>query len=100
MKEKLLDHKNGNKNVLHSSDVSPLTYTKATLNGDGFREEDIAKAFANLIRRKFSEKKDVEKTCGFKPSIPSEFLRSLNESKPLFCLFNAILWSINARQKT
>ena len=42
--------------MLHSSDVSPLTYTEATLIGHGLREDDIAKAFANLIRRKFAEK--------------------------------------------
>ena len=103
MKEKLLDHfgekiqftKVGNKNVLNFSDLSPLTHTEATLKGNGLREEDIAKAFANLIRRKLSEKKDFEKTCRFKPSIPSEFLISLHERNPFSCLFYAISWSIN-----
>ena len=69
LKEKLLDHFDkkiqfteiGNKNVLHSSDVSPLTYTEATLIGHGLREEDIAKAFANLIRRKFAGKRNLKK---------------------------------------
>ena len=103
LKEKLLDHfgekiqftKVGNKNVLNFSDLSPLTYTEATLKGNGLREEDIAKAFANLIRRKLSEKKDYEKTCRFKPSIPSEFLISLHERNPFSYLFYAISWSIN-----
>ena len=57
LKEKRLDHfgekiqftKIGNKNVLHSSDVSPLTYSEATLKGHGVREDDTANAFANLI---------------------------------------------------
>ena len=65
LKKKLLDHfgekrlftKIGNKNVLHSSDVSQPIYTEATLKGYGLREGDIAKVFANLIRRKLSEKK-------------------------------------------
>ena len=80
LKEKYLDHfrekiqftKTGNKNVLHSSDVSPLTYSEATTKGHGLTEDDIANAFANLIRKKLSEKKDFEKTCRFKPPIPSE----------------------------
>ena len=52
-----------------------------------------------MIRRKLSEKKEFEKTCRFKPPTPSEFLRSLNERKPLSCLFNAISWSINKRHR-
>ena len=70
--EKIQFTKIGNKNVLHSSDVSPLTYSEATTKGHGLREDDIANAFANLIRKKLSEKKDFEKTCRFKPPIPSE----------------------------
>ena len=80
--------------MLHSSDVSPLTYTEATLIGHGLREGDIAKTFANLIRRKLGERKDFEKTCRLKAATPSEFL---NESKPLSCLLNAVSWSINPR---
>ena len=107
LKEKLLDHfgeeiqftKIKNKNVLHSSNVSPLTYTEATLKGHGLREDDIAKVFANLIRRRLSAKKGFEKICRCKPPTPSEFLRSLNESKSLSCPFNAILWSINPRHR-
>ena len=80
LKEKRLDHfgekiqftKIGNKNVLHSSDVSPLTYSEVTPKGHGLREDDIANAFANSIRKKLSEKEDFEKTCRFKPPIPSE----------------------------
>ena len=105
LKEKLLDHFGEkllfttiwNKNVLLSSDVSPPIYTEATLKGYGLREGDIAKVFANLIRRKLSEKNDFEKRCRFKPQNPSEFLRSLNKSKSLSWLFNAISWSINPR---
>ena len=107
LKEKLVDHfvkkiqftKNENKNVLHSSDVSPLIHTEATLIGHGLREDNISKAFANLIRRKFAEKIDFEKTCRSKAPTPSEFLRSLNESKPLSCLLKTILWSINPRHR-
>ena len=107
LKGKLLDHfgkkiqftKIGNKNVLHSTDLSSLTYTEATLIEHGLREDDIAKAFANLIRRKFAEKIDFEKTCRSKAPTISEFLRTLNESKPLSCLLNTILWSINPRHR-
>ena len=48
--------------MLHSGDVSPLTYTETRLLGHGLREDDIAKTFANLIRRKLTERKDIEKT--------------------------------------
>ena len=81
LKEKLLDDfgekiqftKIGNKNILHSNDVNPLIYFQVTLKGHRLREEDTAKAFANLIRGKLSEKKDFAKTCRFKQSTPSEF---------------------------
>ena len=59
----------------------------------------MAKAFRNLIRSKLSDKKCFGKTCRFEPPTPSKFLSSFNESKPLSCLFNAILWSINLRHK-
>ena len=49
------------KNVLHSSDVRPLTYTKATLNGHWLREDYIAKGFANLIRIERFQKKKLKK---------------------------------------
>ena len=42
---------------MHSSDVSPLTYNEATPKRHRLREDDIAKAFVNLIRRKLSEKR-------------------------------------------
>ena len=68
-KEKLLGHfdaeiqftKIGNKNLQHSSDISQVTYTETTLKGHGLRGDDIAKAFANLIRRKLSKKKKILK---------------------------------------
>ena len=64
LKEKLLGNlgetiqftKIGNKNAMHSSDVSPLAYTEATLKEHGLREDDTAKTFAENIRRKLSEK--------------------------------------------
>ena len=65
----------------------------------GLREEDIAKAFPNLIRRKLSKKKDFEKTFMFKPPTPSDFLISLHERNPFFCLFSSISWSINPRHR-
>ena len=85
--------------MLHSGDASPLTYTEATLIRHGLRKDGIAKTFANLIRRKLRERKDFGKTCGSKAATPSEFLRSLNESKPLSCLINAISWSVNLKHR-
>lgn len=43
------------------STPSPLTHTEAILKGYGIREDDIAKAFATLIRGKLSEKKKILK---------------------------------------
>ena len=86
--------------MLHSSDVSPLTYTEATLIEHELTGDDIATTFANLSRRKFAEKKkDFEKTCRSRAPTPSGFLRSLNESKFFSCLLNTILWSINPRHR-
>ena len=65
-------------------------YSEATLIGHGLREDDIAKTFANLMRRNVGERKDIEKTSRSKAPTPSEFLRRLNESKLLSCLLNAI----------
>ena len=76
--------------MLHSGGASPLTYTEATLIRHGLKKDGMVKTFANLIRRKLGERKDFEKTCVSKAATPSEFLRSLNESKPLSCLINAI----------
>ena len=47
--------------MLHASDVSPLTYTEATLIEHGLRGDNIATPLANLIRRKFAEKKKILK---------------------------------------
>ena len=52
--------------MLHSSDVSPLTYTEATLIEHELTGGDIATTFANLSRRKFAEKKKILK----KPADP------------------------------
>ena len=65
LKEKLLDAfgkkiqfiKIGNINVLHSSVLNPLKYTKATLKRHELREDDLAKAFADLIMEIFHRKR-------------------------------------------
>ena len=47
----------GNKLVLQSRDVSPLTYTEATLIGHGLREDDIEKNICKLDWKKAWRKK-------------------------------------------
>jgi len=42
----------GNRDVIISKEVDPLTYSYATIKGHGLCKNDIIKAFANLIRKK------------------------------------------------
>ena len=56
-------------------------------------ENDIIKAFANLVRKKVDEK-----TMKWPPK-PSGFLETLENSKPLQCIYNAFVWSINLKRK-
>ena len=56
-------------------------------------ENDIIKAFANLVRKKVDEK-----TMKWPPK-PSGFLETLENSKPLQCIYNASVLSINLKKK-
>ena len=47
----------GNHDTVHSINVDPLLYSHATIKGHGLREDDIVKAFANLVRRKLDDTK-------------------------------------------
>ena len=47
--EKIGVWKLGNKDVVHPKNVNPLSYSQATLKGHGLREDDICKAFSNLV---------------------------------------------------
>ena len=50
-------HKIGNRLVVHSSTVNPLSYSAATIEGHGLRESDQTKAFARLIRARYHRDK-------------------------------------------
>ena len=88
-------HKFGNRLVVHSTAVNPISYSAATIQGNGLRETDLTKAFSRLIRRKLSQMNAT------KWSLEAEELFDLLDShKPLHCIYNAICWSINPRRST
>ena len=84
----------GKSDAVISKEMDPLAYSYATVRGNGLREEDVTKAFSNLVRRK------IDKTDSPQwPPKPDEFLQSLKNSRPLNCIFNAIVWSLNPKRK-
>ena len=82
----------GNKDVVHPKNVNPLSYSQATLKGHGLREDDICKAFSNLVRRKLADKAELKW-----PPTPEELISNLEKSKPISCIYNAISWSVNPK---
>lgn len=84
----------GKGDAVLSKEIDPLTYTYATVKGNGLREVDVIKAFSNLVRKKI----DHEDALQWPPR-PHEFIQSLKNSKPLQCIFNAIVWSLNPKRK-
>lgn len=78
---------------LRSKEVGSISYSYVTIKGHGLCEDDIIKAFANLVRKKVDEK-----TMKWPPK-PSGFLETLENSKPLQCIYNAFVWSINLKRK-
>jgi len=79
----------GNRIVVHSSDVSSLAYSVATMQGHGLREEDLTKVFSRLVRRKISRRQSIKW-----PLDADELCSLLNSYRPLRCIYNAIAWSI------
>ena len=84
----------GKRDAVISKDVDPLAYSYATIKGSGLCENDIIKAFSNLVRKKLADKEPTSW-----PPTPNEFLQDLDNSKPLQCIYNAIIWSSNPRRK-
>ena len=64
--------------------------TFATIKENGFREGDILKVFANLVRRKVDDTNQMKQ-----PPKARDFIECLDNSKPLSCIYNAIIWSTN-----
>ena len=82
-----------NRNAVHSINVDPLLYSYATIKGHGLREDDIVKAFANLVRRKLDNPNQMKW-----PPKAKNFIECVENSKPLTCIYNAIIWSTNPRK--
>ena len=85
----------GNRLVVHSSAVNPISYSAATIQGNGLRETDLTKAFSRLIRRKLSKRNAIKW-----PLEADELFNLFDSHKPLHCIYNAICWSINPRRST
>ena len=68
LKKRLLSHLGdkiniasfGNRYAVISKNVDPLSYSYATIKGHGLCENDIIKAFANLIRKKIADAKTMK----------------------------------------
>ena len=80
----------GNPDAVHSINVGPLLYSHATIKGHGLREGDIVKTFANLVRRKLYDTNQMKW-----PPKAKDFIECFENSKPLTCIYNAIIWSTN-----
>ena len=83
-----------NRDVVYPKSVDPLCYSQVTLKGHGLCDDDIAKAFSNLVRRKLANRDDLKW-----PPTPEQFLSSLKSTAPLPCIYNAIVWSVNPRRE-
>ena len=70
-----------------------MLYRHATIKGHGLREDDIVKAFANLVRSQLDDTNQMEW-----PPKAKNFIECLENSKPLACIYNAIIWSTNPRK--
>ena len=53
-------HMLGNRLVVHSTAMNPISYSAATIQGNGLRESDLTKAFSRLIRRKLSQRNTIK----------------------------------------
>eukprot|EP00794_Sanderia_malayensis_P005820 gene5820-6517_t len=92
----------GSGNILHSVDVNPLDYSLATLQGAGLRDDDITKAFANMINRKvkcLKQKQLAEGQVRNEQISFDELVAQLDEHEPLQQIYNAIGLSLHPSAK-
>ena len=98
MKRKLQDrfgdqisfYMSGRNLVVHPTSVNPCMYAVETLKGAGLRDDDLTKAFANMIRRKLRQEAHEEW-----PITAEELIAKLDSSGPMACIYNAIAWTLN-----
>lgn len=64
-----------------------------TIQGHGLHEDNILKAFANLVRRKLNDTNQMKW-----PPKAKDVTECLEDFKPVSCIYNAIIWSINPRK--
>ena len=83
----------GNCDAIHSINVDPLLRSHVTIKRHGLREDDIVKAFVNLVRRKLDDTRQMKW-----PPKDKDLLECLENFKPLSCIYNAIIWSTNPRK--
>jgi len=84
-------------NILHSTDVSPLDYSLATIRGAVLRDDEITKAFARMIHRKIKCKKscDDDKSAAHVHVSFEGLVQQLDEHEPMQEIYNAIAMSLN-----
>ena len=74
--------------LVHSADLNPCEYAIATLHGRDIRDDDLARPFARIIRRKISKSKGTNEW----PLSPEDMISMLDKG-PLPDLYNAILYT-------
>ena len=82
-------YKAGRNLIVHPTSINPCMYAVATLKGAGLRDDDLTKAFANMIRRKLKKQSSEEW-----PITAEELITRLDSSGPMTYLYNAIAWTV------
>ena len=82
-------------NILHSTDVNPNDYSLATIRGDGLRDDDITKAFAQMIHRKIERKKSCDDDQRTSHVSFENLVDQLDEYEPVKEIYNVIAMSLN-----
>ena len=76
--------------LVHASDVNPCEYAIAALHGSGLRDDDLARSFGRMVRRKLQKSADHQKQW---PLTPEELTEMLDRG-PLQDLYNVIYYTI------
>ena len=98
LKNRLIDRFNGTIGffpaglpvVVHSPDMNPCLYSVATLKGFGLRDQDLLKAFWNMIKCKIKEREHVVQFL-----LKIQQMDTVLEKGPLKDHYNAVFATIN-----
>ena len=84
--------------LVHASDINPCEYPLAIIKGKGLKDDDIIKAFGEMIHRKVRARKDNSDKKF--PYTPEELSAMIENDGPIPELYNAIFATIRPFTKT